>query len=71
MSDTGSATLAMAAWFAAGALAAGATGIAFGFAFGRRAYQLVRRLRSLERAVSEFRGALRARLEQERARLTK
>ncbi len=71
VSDTGNATFAIAAWFSAGALAAGAVGVAFGFASGRRAYQLVRRIRSLERALTEFRGALRSRLEQERSRLLK
>jgi len=63
--------VAVAAWFAAGALTAGAAGVAFGFASGRRARQAVGRLRGLERAVSEFRTALRARLDQERARYSR
>jgi len=61
--------LAAVAWLVAAALACAAAGAAFGVCCYRRARQTETRLRSLEGAVADFCGALRARLMLERDRL--
>jgi hypothetical protein len=67
--SSGSVGLSAVAWLVALSLALAAGGVFFGIASLRRAREAERRLRSLEMAIGEFCGALRARVVSERARL--
>ncbi len=68
--SSGSVGLSAVAWLVALSLALAVGGVSFGIASLRRAREAERKLRSLELAIGEFCGALRARVISERARLT-